>query len=155
MIDAIEQEISVYGETQELEDSVIDLSLRYEIRCIYTAYFADYETIWTSVDPIYGMPVDDPKSFIGSNYPNPFYGSTTIRFYIDEMDAEKLKIMRIYNLQGNLIAVLDISHYAKGWHEIRFDGQDMSGKDLPAGIYLVQMQINNQVSNTIRINLVR
>jgi len=31
----------------------------------------------------------------------------------------------------------------------------MSGNDLPAGIYLVQMQIENQIANTIRINLVR
>jgi Ca-activated chloride channel family protein len=155
MIDAIEQEISVYGETQQLEDSVIDLSLRYEIRCIYTSYFADYETIWTSIDPTYGMPVDESRSYVGSNYPNPFCGSTTIRFYIDELDVEKLKILRIYNYQGKLIAVIDISHFSKGWNELRFDGQDMSGKDLPAGIYLVQMQIENKISNTIRINLVR
>ena len=155
MIDAIEQQISIYGETDELKDSVIALSLGYEIRCMYTSYFADYETIYVSTDPMPEKLVSIPKSFVSDNYPNPFQSSTTIRFYIGDIDIEKVKILRIYNLQGHLVAIIDISHVSTGWHEIRFSGKDMSGNDLPAGIYLVQMQIENQIANTIRINLVR
>lgn len=155
MIDALEQQISIYGETPELKDSVIALSLGYEIRCMYTSYFADYETIYVSIDPLSENLVSIPKSIVSDNYPNPFQSSTTIRFYIDDIDIEKVKFLRIYNLQGRLIAIIDISHFSAGWNEIRFDGKDMSGKDLPAGVYLVQMQIDNQIANTIRINLVR
>jgi len=155
MIDALEQEISIYGETDELKDSVIALSLRYEIRCIYTSYFADYETIYLSTDPITEMPVSYTKSFVYSNYPNPFHNSTTIRFYIDDNDIGKVKVLRIYNLQGQLIAIINISNFSEGWHEIRFDGKDISGNELPAGIYLVQLQIENQIANTKRINIVR
>ncbi len=155
MIDALEQEISIYGETNELKDSVISLSLRYEIRCIYTAYFADYETIYVSTDPITELQASNPKSFVYSNYPNPFHNSTTIRFYIDNIDIGKFKVLRIYNLQGHLIAIIDISNFSEGWHEINFDGKDISGNEIPAGIYLVQLQIENQIVNTKRINKVR
>ncbi len=99
--------------------------------------------------------VSIPKSFVYDNYPNPFYSSTSIRFYIEDIDIGKVKILRIYNLQGCLVAIIDISHFSTGWHEIRFDGRDMSGKDLPDGVYLVQMQIENQIANTIRVYLVR
>lgn len=155
MIDAIEQEILIYGETDELKDSVIVLSLGYEIRCMYTSYFADYETIVVSTDPMHEKLVSIPKSFVCDNYPNPFHSSTSIRFYIDDIDIGKVKILRIYNLQGHLVAIIDISHFSIGWNEIRFDGKDMSGNDLPSGVYLVQMQIENQIANTIRVNLVR
>lgn len=150
MIDAIEQQISIYGETSVLKDSVIALSLGYEIRCMYTSYFADYETIYVSADPVDLEANKVPRSFIKNNYPNPFYGSTTIRFYIEDHDVEKLKVLRIYNLHGHLVAIINISHYSSGWHEVKFDGSD-----LPAGVYLVQMQIDNKIANTIRINIVR
>ena len=155
MIDEIEQQISIYGETSALKDSVISLSLRYEMRCIYTAYFADYENIFVSTEPIAEVAANYHKSLVYSNYPNPFHNSTTIRFYIDEMDIGKLKILRIYDLQGHLIATIDISKFSAGWHEIQFDGKDVSGNDLPAGIYLVQLQIENQITNTQRMNKVR
>lgn len=155
MIDALEQEILVYGETEELKDSVITLSLAYEIRCIYTSYFADYETIYTYIDSLSVNKAAYPKSFVYNNYPNPFHGSTTIRFYIDDIDLGKIKVLRVYNLQGHLIAIIDISDYSSGWHEIRFDERYTSGRDLPGGVYLVQLHVENQIANTIRINLIR
>ncbi len=155
MIDALEQQISIYGETPELKDSIISLSLRYEMRCIYTAYFADYETIYVSVDPVTEVLNSYSKSFVYSNYPNPFHYSTTLRFYINEVDVGKVKFLRIYDLQGQLIAIIDISDYLAGWHEIGFDGTDISGNELPAGIYLVQLQIEHRIVNTKRINKVR
>jgi Ca-activated chloride channel homolog len=155
MIDALEQEISIYGETCQLKDSVIALSLGYEIRCMYTSYFADYEHIFLSTDPIAEMPAGYPKSFVYGNYPNPFHNSTTIRFYIDDIDVGKIKVLRFYNLQGHLIAIINISEFSEGWHEIRFDGKDFSGNELPTGIYLVQLIIENQIANTKRINIVR
>ena len=154
MIDALEQEISIYGETIELKDSVIALSLGYEIRCMYTSYFADYESIFVSTDPMLEKSVSIPKSFVYSNYPNPFHRYTTIRFYIDDIDIGKYKVLRIYNLQGHLIAIINISDFSEGWHEIKFNGKNIQGNELPAGIYLVQLQIENQIANTKRINKV-
>jgi Ca-activated chloride channel family protein len=155
MIDALEQEISIYGETAQLKDSVISLSLRYEMRCMYTAYFADYENIYVSTDPLSEVPAGYPRSFVYSNYPNPFQHSTTLRFYIDDIDVGKFMVLRIYDLRGHLIAIINICDFSEGWHEISFDGKDILGNDLPTGIYLVQLQIENKVVNTQRINKMR
>ncbi len=61
----------------------------------------------------------------------------------------------IYNLLGQLVAVIDISHLRAGWHEVRFDGLDRYGRMLPSGLYLVRLQINNRIANTLRIHLIK
>lgn len=153
MIDELEQTILIYGETSELKDSVIALSLDYEIRCMYTSYFADYENIYVSTDPLLQEPPHKTKSYIYNNFPNPFQNQTTIRFYVHNDDANKYKVIKIYNLWGQLVAILNIADYNEGWHEFVFDGRDHNGNKLAPGIYLVQLQIENQIQNTIRINV--
>ena len=155
MIDLLEQQISIYGETPELKDSVISLSLSYEIRCMYTAYFADYENVYTSVDPLLQAETNIAKSFIFSNYPNPFKTSTRFRIYIDPSDLGKMKVLRIYNLMGHLVAIIDITYFSEGWNEITFDGKDISGRDLPSGMYLIQMQLGNSISNSKWISIAK
>ncbi|MEJ2053712.1 MAG: T9SS type A sorting domain-containing protein, partial [Calditrichaceae bacterium] len=153
-IDALEREIEIYGETPALKDSLIDLSLKYNIRCRYTAYVADYETIY----PTY---VDNhtiahiPTSFIQKNYPNPFNPVTTIRFFISKETKVKTKLLKIYNILGQLVAVIDISNLGSGWHEVQFSGRDFMGNMLPSGIYFVQLQVQNQAMSTIKINLIK
>ncbi|MEJ2543038.1 MAG: VIT domain-containing protein [Calditrichaceae bacterium] len=155
-IDALEREIEIYGETPALKDSLIDLSLKYNIRCRYTAYIADYETEYDltdlNMDPIAALM---PTSFIKINYPNPFNPSTTIRLYIDKQGEFQTKLLKIYNILGQLVAVIDISHLSSGWQEVQFNGHDMFGNLLPSGIYFVQLQVKNQVMSTIRISLIK
>lgn len=154
-IDELEREIDIYGETPALKDSVIALSLRYNIRSRYTAYVADYHNV---VDTAIEPNVEElPRmiSFLDSNYPNPFNPSTTIRFFIGDAAVGQTKLLKIYNLLGQLVAVIDVSHLRAGWHEVRFDGLDRYGRMLPSGLYLVRLQIHNRVANTLRIHLVK
>ena len=65
------------------------------------------------------------------------------------------KLIKIYNLLGELVAVIDISNYSEGWHVVTFNGKDASGNYLASGIYLVQLQIGNRIANTIKINLIK
>ena len=148
-IDELEREIDVYGETPVLKDSVIALSLRYNIRSRYTAYVADYEnTVNTATE----KEVEEPEmyAYLDSNYPNPFNPSTTIRFFISDAAAGQMKLLKIYNLLGQLVAVIDVSHLRAGWHEVVFEGAN-----LPSGLYLVRLQIHNRVANTLRMHLVK
>lgn len=122
------------------------LSLRYNIRSRYTAY----ETVVTATE----SEVEElPRlfSYLDGNYPNPFNPSTTIRFFIGDA-AGQTKLLKIYNLLGQLVAVIDISHLRAGWHEVRFDGLDRYGRMLPSGLYLVRLQINNS-GKDIRITM--
>ncbi len=155
MIDALEWEIEIYGETPELKQKVIELSLRYNIRCRYTAYFADYKTEVTGIPNSESAAPVIRTSYISGNYPNPFNPSTTIKIFIHQNAIGQAKLLRIFNSLGQLVAVIDISQLTAGWHEIVFNGRDIYGNALPSGIYFVRLQIGNQMASTIRINLVK
>jgi Ca-activated chloride channel homolog len=154
-IDAIEREIEIYGETVKLKDSLITLSLRYGIRCRYTAYIADYQTYATSVDNFKNKIIAIPASYIAGNYPNPFNPSTRIRIFLDDNTAGKIMYLKIYNCLGQLVQVIDITNLQSGWNEIFFDGKDMYGRILPSGIYFVRLEVQNKIESTIKINLIK
>ena len=154
-IDAIEREIEVYGETAELKQRDIDLSLAYNIRCRYTAYIADYITEPTTLEVIENKDLIIPESYLAGNFPNPFNPTTNIRFFLDHSTMGMTKLIKIYNLLGELVAVIDISNFSEGWHIVTFKGKDASGGYLASGIYLVQLQVGNRIANTIKINLIK
>jgi len=154
-IDALEWEVEIYGESPELKAELIALSLKYNIRCRYTAYIADYEedVIGTATEERDLVAAD--YSYLFSNYPNPFNPSTTFRIFINESDFGKTKLLRIFNILGQLIAIIDISHLKSGWHDIQFNGKDLYGNSLTSGIYFTQLIIGSKVANTLRINLIK
>jgi hypothetical protein len=154
-IDDIERHIAVFGETDSLKNLDIEISLKYNIRCKYTAYIADYTTLPPTrvIGEEEFVPV--AKSYLIGNYPNPFNSATTIQFYLDrEVEGIKYKFLRIYNLLGQLVAVIDISHLVPAVHALKFDGRDNWGNELPSGIYICQLVAGQEIS-TIRISLVK
>ena len=78
-----------------------------------------------------------------------------ITFLDNEVDISENKFIRIYNLLGQLVAVIDISHLGSGVHTIKFDGRDNWGNDLGSGIYFCQLVIGRKVQSTFRISLVK
>jgi Ca-activated chloride channel homolog len=154
-IDALEQSILIYGETDVQKQEMIDLSLAYNIRCRYTAYIADYENQFTSIVDRSGIETVKPESYILGNYPNPFNPTTTISFYLSSIAGlEKTKLIKIFNSLGQLVAVIDISHLAHGSHQIVFNGQDFFGNTLPSGLYFARLVAGNEIS-TIRMSLIK
>ncbi|NOY61227.1 MAG: VWA domain-containing protein [Calditrichaeota bacterium] len=133
MIDALEREVEVYGETSELRQRLINLSLDYNIRCRYTAYVADYSNEFTKVDQYAGEDMV-PVSYLMGNYPNPFNPTTTITFCL-AMNEAKAKFIKIFNSLGQIVAVIDISTFEPGVHSITFNGRDFYGNPLPSGLY--------------------
>jgi Ca-activated chloride channel homolog len=155
MIDNIEREIEVYGETDSLKQKDIELSLMYGIRCKYTAYIADYQTPAADVEDIKNNSLGLPTSFLMGNYPNPFNPSTRIRFFLDANAGGKVKFVKIYNILGQLVMVIDITHLSSGWNEVVFNGKDIYGRLLPSGIYIVRLEVENKICNTLKINLIK
>jgi len=155
MIEYQEWMIEIYGETVERKEQLIELSLKYNIRCRYTAYVADYQTEYTAIDQVTTIPAVATSSHLVGNFPNPFNPSTTIQFYISPSSAHfGPKLLRIYNALGQLIFIIDLSEFGPGYHEIRFNGIDFAGKSLPSGTYFVLLQIGQDVS-ALRITLIR
>ncbi|MDZ7370788.1 MAG: T9SS type A sorting domain-containing protein [candidate division KSB1 bacterium] len=151
-IDALEREVDVYGQTPNLKEELIRLSLQYNIRCRYTAYIADYKTEYADVRAVDEL-TSIPRTYLLYNYPNPFNSSTLITFYI-AANSSRHKLIKIYNIRGQLAAVWDVSDYPPGLHTLRFDGIDLYGQPLPSGVYFVRLEAGDEVS-TIRIILQR
>lgn len=66
------------------------------------------------------------------NYPNPFYGETTIYFSLMKPSRVTLDI---YNGVGRLVKKFPDRMYLKGQTEIKWDGRNDYGEDCPSGIY--------------------
>lgn len=152
-IDALEREIAVYGETPALKDSVIALSLRYQIRSRYTAYIADYETIAVGTESEAPREAASAPVALAEAYPNPFTDSVTLRVYVEASSSGA--VLRIYDALGRLVAEIALGHLPPGWHEIRFDGRAASGTALPGGVYLARVEAPRFVSKSLRLVLVR
>ncbi len=152
-IDELERKVMIYGEKSAWRDSLIDLSLTYNIRCRYTAYVADYKNEYTRVER--QTPVAVPRSYVAGNYPNPFNPGTFIRVVLGPASVKAgVKLLRIYNSLGQLVAVIDLTRLGEGEHVVRFEGVDHAGRPLPSGVYIARLQVGRQVS-TIRMMLVK
>jgi len=91
------------------------------------------------------------KSGILSSRPNPFNPATTIRYRI----AEKGPVtMSIFDTQGRLVSTLVQNSLEPGDHQVVWQGIDESGRQVPAGIYFVQMMTSDIVS-TQKLTLVK
>lgn len=155
-IDRLEWEIELNGETPSLKDSLIALSLAYGIRCKYTSYIANYEDDAIFLEDRDGDIIfPNDFSILTNNYPNPFNPTTTFRFFISTNDEGKVKFLKIFNILGQLIYMIDITNYSLGWHEIVFNGKDYFGKTLASGTYITSLQIDNKIVNSIKIIMVK
>ena len=70
------------------------------------------------------------------NYPNPFNPETEI---IYQLPAEAFVRMNVYNVQGQLIKKLVEGRHARGMWQVRWDGQNEQGAQMPSGVYYYQL----------------
>jgi len=71
-------------------------------------------------------------------YPNPFNPSTNISF---ELADDSEVAFKMYNLRGEEVLGLESRPYPKGVHHIYIDSKTQAGRELPAGVYLLRMQV--------------
>ena len=71
-----------------------------------------------------------------SNYPNPFTSSTSIRF---TFPLDGRVSIRMYDLVGNLVRVIEADLSIAGAQEVLFDGLDNYGAPLGSGTYLYEV----------------
>lgn len=82
-----------------------------------------------------------PQEYVlAQNYPNPFNPQTSIKFTIPEGSDVSLKI---YNLQGQLVRTLLNGEQPAGSFLLVWDGMNERGKQVAAGAYLYELQVNN------------
>jgi hypothetical protein len=99
------------------------------------AYLRPLSDIATGVDDAGGSP---PTAFqLLQNYPNPFNPSTTIRYGLPNRTHMTLTV---FNTLGEQVALLQNGEQAAGYHQVPFDGTDLS-----SGVYFYRLQAGNFV----------
>jgi hypothetical protein len=72
-----------------------------------------------------------------SAYPNPARGRCTVRFHCAaEIDAE----ITIVDASGAVVQRIGEARYGPGLHRYRWDGRNMSGRELPSGVYFCRLR---------------
>jgi hypothetical protein len=96
---------------------------------------------------------------LGQNYPNPFNPETTIPFVLGEdlfLNGSAVVSIRIFNILTQLVAhpialghpsgqgvEIDRLEYSQpGRYEGFWDGNDLQGRQVASGIYLMQLTVN-------------
>jgi hypothetical protein len=78
------------------------------------------------------------------NYPNPFKNATLIRYYIPEPNNVSIDV---YNILGQRVATLENNFKMTGEYLISWDGKNMSGHKVSAGIYFVVLKCGKNIES--------
>ena len=82
-----------------------------------------------------------PRIFnLSQNYPNPFNPSTKIKYSLPKTENVKIEV---YNLIGQKIETLLNKSMPAGYHEVEFNGQNLS-----SGVYLYRIEVLDPARRT-------
>jgi flagellar hook assembly protein FlgD len=70
------------------------------------------------------------------NYPNPFNPETTIKF---NLPVHARISLRIYNILGQRVKILEDGEMPAGYHEIKWDGTNQNRQTVASGTYIYQI----------------
>ncbi len=84
-----------------------------------------------------------PKNYqLLQNYPNPFNAETVIQYQLPTTGNVELIV---YNVAGQKIRTLMNEQQDTGYHQIQWDGKNEEGMQIPSGVYLYQLRIDEFV----------
>ena len=84
-----------------------------------------------------------PKELaLSGNYPNPFNPGTFLNVELPE--TVELEIS-VFNMLGQQIKHILDQEFDAGFHNIYWDGTNNDGLAVPAGVYFVQLEANNEI----------
>ena len=83
------------------------------------------------------------ETFVGTNFPNPFSGETTIPVGLTA--ASQVRV-RIYDARGRLVRSFDVQK-PQGVQRLQWDGSDAAGARLPSGFYVARIEAEGKFFN--------
>jgi Ca-activated chloride channel homolog len=141
-IDELLEEIRRTGETPELKNSVIELSIRHNVLSPYTAFLV-LET--NQIDPPTTVVEREgglARGFtLDAAWPNPVSSATgTVQIPFTLARAQTVRIV-ITDLLGRVVRVIEDASRPQGSHVVVWDLRDTAGKPVAPGIYHVRMSV--------------
>lgn len=90
-----------------------------------------------------GIGIDEIREFSFSCYPNPFNGSTTFSFYLEEPAKTDIAI---YDNKGSFVKKLvNAENLDSGNHTVSWDATDYSSNNVKPGLYFYQLISGNNI----------
>ena len=77
--------------------------------------------------------------FINQNYPNPFNRQTVIQY---GCPRKAHVCIQLFDVMGRVVNTLIDKEVEAGFHEIKWDGSNKFGKELPNSVYFYRMQVD-------------
>ena len=118
-----------------------------EFTCLSNIYYMSNE----SFNAIETKQDNEIEDFALHIYPNPFNHSSQITFNLIEQSEVELSI---YNIQGRLIRTFINEMLPAGSYSENWNGTNLNGKEVSAGVYFVRLQVNEQ-SNVRKVLLIK
>ncbi len=119
-------------EADELMEQIIALSQGYGVLSPFTSFSGETDIEDEGITEGEILPV---LFELPGNLPNPFNGSTRIRFRTG-VALDRLVEVRIYNTLGQLVRVLHMEVGGAGLYEVRWDGLTEAGRPAASGSYI-------------------
>ena len=82
-----------------------------------------------------------PTARLYPNYPNPFGGTTTLRY---ALSGEATVRLAVYDVLGRTVRVLIDAPRAGGEHATTWDARDEAGQPVAPGLYLYRLEVGQQ-----------
>ena len=132
------------AEAQILYDEIVEISLAYGVMTPFTSFTppgtdSDDETIED------GENNNSPVSYsLLGNYPNPFNPTTAIKFQVSN-ELNKIVVIKVYNIKGQLVKLLAMRVNGNGIYEIVWPGLDQKGIKVSSGTYFYTIDFGNAI----------
>lgn len=144
---------------QEWNDQYLQSALRPEWVNIYLADSTGNSrgngpSLITSVDGDYNKIVIPQSELLISNYPNPFNPTTLIVFTIPYDLTNESTELKIYDVQGSLVATLVNEQLAAGNYIVKWEGKNQKNQNVSSGVYFYSLQVGAKVKSG-KMNLLK
>jgi hypothetical protein len=144
------------GPSLELLDPFLDNALPESWRASLAPYGSPGEANNASAGAYTGLEIVPPAAVVlQQNVPNPFNPHTSFSFELRRSTAVTLRVMTAH---GRIMRTLyENERIDAGRHRASFDGKDDAGRDLPSGVYFVDLRPADSPAERqrIKITLVR
>ena len=89
-----------------------------------------------------------------SNYPNPFNPSTLIVFTIPTDLTNKHTYLKIYDIQGSLVATLVNEQLSAGNYVVKWEGKNQNNQNVASGVYFYNIKVGEKIKSG-KMNLLK
>lgn len=136
-IDYLLEEISIYGESAELKQAVIDLSTKYNFITPYTSMVTTGVIQDKTVKQVNKL-----KLFCSTQCP--LKENIIITFSIPKLTTPQMMTLKIFDAKGRVITTLATEMTLGGSYTVEWSGRNGSGKKAAPGFYVAILRVGNE-----------